>query len=146
MGKLGERLSDPARSGVYRSTRLEALEDAVRGTRLNYTRISLAGVEDRESMLAALSRELAFPAWFGGNWDALEDCLSDLSWIEAAGHLIVFEDFQAVLTDELGVLIDVLSSAAEFWAAQKRPFFAVFLDPERSLGLADLWREVKPDR
>lgn len=141
MGKLTERLGDAARSGVYRSTRIDVIEDAVRGTRLSTTRVSLQGIEDKEGVLDALAGALAFPSWFGRSWDALEDCLSDLSWLEAAGHLVVFENFQALLTDDLGVLIDVLSSAAEFWAAQKKPFFAVFIDPEHLLGLADLFRE-----
>ncbi len=141
MGKLSERLNDAARSGVYRSSRRDAIEDAVQGTRLVVTRVSLSGVEDKEALLEALGRSLALPSWFGANWDALEDCLSDLSWLEGGGHVIVFEGFEAVPGDDLGVLIDVLSSAAEFWAAQKKPFFAVFVDAERALGLADLFRE-----
>jgi len=40
------------------------------------------------------------------------------------------------------MLIDVLSSAAQFWAGQGRPFFAVFLDPQRRLKLKDLFREA----
>ncbi len=78
MGKLAERLNDAKRSGVYRTGRLGALEDAVRGTRLSYARISLAGVEDKEQLLDTLAGDLALPAWFGRNWDALQDCLTDL--------------------------------------------------------------------
>ncbi len=32
----------------------------------------------KESVLGALATELAFPEWFGHNWDALADCLSEL--------------------------------------------------------------------
>src|SRR4051794_32056628 len=129
MGKLTERLQDASRSGVYRATRGDIVEDAVRGTRLNYARISLQGVQAKEALLQAMGEALAFPAWFGGNWDALEDCLADLSWREAAGHVLVFADFDAVPADELGILIDVLASSAEFWAGRGFPFFAVFIDP-----------------
>ena len=54
-------------------------------------------------------RRLRFPDWFGENWDALEDCLSDLSWREAAGHVLVFDNAKA--GDDFGVLVDVLRSA-----------------------------------
>ena len=74
--------------------------------------------------------------------EPLEDCLTDLSWREAQGHVFAIEGFQFLPADEVGELIDVMISAAEFWAGQGKPFFAVFIDPERLLGLADLFRET----
>jgi len=85
---------------------------------------------------------LQFPYYFGENWDALEDCLTDLSWRQAQGHVLVFEGFQSLPADNVGVLIDVLASAAEFWAGEGKPFFAVFIDPARVLVLADLFRDA----
>jgi hypothetical protein len=142
MGKLTERLKDPSRSGVYRTTRADVLEDALRGTRFDYARVTLKGVSAKDPLLAAIAHALGFPQWFGGNWDALEDCLTDLSWREAEGHVIVFDGFQDVNADDMGILIDILSSSAEFWTARARSFFAVFIDPDRALGLADLYREA----
>jgi len=52
---------------------------------------------------------------------------------------LLFEDARA--GDDLGVLIDVLRSSAEYWAGRGRPFFAVFIDPARALPLPDLFRE-----
>jgi len=40
--------------------------------------------------------------------------------------------------DELGVLLDVLAAAAEFWSDQQRGFFAVFVDPDGELELPEL--------
>ena len=141
MGKLTERLTDPERAGVYRVTRTLELEDAIRGTRLHFARISLRGAADRDAILAALAQALAFPEWFGGNWDALEDCLTDLSWASAEGYVLVLTDTAATPADELGILLDILGSAAEFWRARARPFFAVIVDPEGALALAPLFRE-----
>ncbi len=140
MGKLTGRLADAARSGVYRVTRGDAVEEAARGTRLDLARISLEGAGDKEAMLERIAEALAFPQWFGGNWDALEDCLTDLSWREAQGRVLLFEKFRP--GDALGILIEVLASSAEFWAERGKPFFAVFLDPQRSLGIADLYRDA----
>ena len=141
MGKLTERLLDPSRSGVYRARRTDEIEDAVRGTQLRLARISLAGASDKEALLDAWSLALGFPDWFGRNWDALEDCLGDLSWRPGAGHVVLIERFDALAKDDLGVLTDVLRSSAESWASRRRPFFAVFIDPDRSTALPELFRE-----
>jgi hypothetical protein len=136
MGKLLARLQDASRSGVYRAARADEIVDAVRGSALSFVRIPYA---EKEALLKNLAAALEFPQWFGGNWDALEDCLSDLSWRKAAGHVLLFE--QAKPGDDLGVLIDVLQSSAEFWAGRGKPFFAVFIDPARALSLPPLYRE-----
>ena len=141
MSKLLQRLQDAGKSGVYRARRVDAIADAVRGSKLNFARIALEGISAKPALLRSIGLALGFPDWFGENWDALEDCLTDLSWRQAQGHVLVFEGFQFLPADDVGVLIDVLASAAEFWAGLGKPFFAVFVDPERVLLLADLFRE-----
>jgi hypothetical protein len=141
MGKLIQRLQDFARSGVYRTSRVEPLLDAVRGSRLSFARIGLQKATDKRALLRTIAAELDFPDWFGANWDALEDCLSDLSWREGEGHVLAFEDFHSLPGDELAILIDTLSGAAQFWSGRRKPFFAVFIDPKRALTLAALFDE-----
>lgn len=133
MGQLIDRLKDPTRSGVYRARRADPLLSATRGSDLQVARIPLREVRDKQALLAAIARALDFPDWFGGNWDALEDCLTDLSWRTAGGHVLVLEGAQDLARDDAGVLIDVLSAAAEFWAGRGRPFFAVFVNGPASL-------------
>jgi hypothetical protein len=36
---------------------------------------------------------LAFPGWFGRNWDAFYDCLGDLSWLAGRGHVLLWEQY-----------------------------------------------------
>jgi len=141
MAKLLQRLQDAAKSGVYRASRTDAIEDALRGSKLSLARIALQDVTDKVALLRRIAARLAFPAWFGENWDALEDCLTDLSWRESDGNVLVVEGFQSLPAEDRGVLIDVLTSAAEFWAGRGKPFFAVFIDPERTLALAGLYQE-----
>ncbi|HEX2197889.1 MAG TPA: barstar family protein [Burkholderiales bacterium] len=132
MSKLLERLSDPARSGVYRVTRADEVLDALRGSPLALARLDL-----RQPVFEAFSQALAFPDWFGRNWDALEDCLTDLSWRPDQGQVLLMEGAR-----DGGMLVEVLGAAAQFWAGQGRSFFAVFLDPDRRLDLPDLFREA----
>ena len=40
--------------------------------------IDFAQVHSREEFHSVLARELAFPAWYGNNLDALHDCLTDI--------------------------------------------------------------------
>jgi hypothetical protein len=141
MAKLSQRLQDAAKSGVYRANRVDPIADAVRGSKLSFARIPLQGVTEKAALLHRIAGKLGFPDWFGQNWDALEDCLTDLSWCEAEGHVLAFEGFQFLPADDVGVLLDVLITAAEFWPERGKPFFAVFVDPERTLMLADLFDE-----
>ena len=142
MAKLLQRLQDAAKSGVYRASRVDAIEDALRGSKLSLARIALQDVTEKVALLRRIAARLGFPAWFGDNWDALEDCLTDLSWREGDGNVLVMEGFQFLSAEDLGVLIDVMITAAQFWASRGKPFFAVFIDPERTLALASLYQEA----
>ena len=133
MGKLGQRLRDASRSGVYRASSAAHVVDAAREAALDLVR-----VDAPDALFERMAKALDFPDWFGGNWDALEDCLGDLSWRTGGGHVLVFDGYPS--GDELRVLLDVLRSSAQYWAQRKRPFFAVFVDPQRQLALADLHR------
>ena len=140
MGKLTQRLTDATRSGVYRVARSEEVLDAARGTRLDVAQADLRDTNDKATLLERMAQALGFPGWFGGNWDALEDCLGDLSWRPGEGHVLLFGGYEELPPDELGVLLDVLSACAAFWAQRQRPFFAVFVDPGQALALPDLFR------
>lgn len=141
MGKLLGRMKDASRSGVYRATAEPVVLEVAGEAGLQVMAVTLAAARDKESLMKTLAEALGFPKWFGANWDALEDCLSDLSWREAPGWVLVLHDADALPGDELGVLLEVLRSAAQFWAGRGRPFFAVFIDPQRSLALPDLYKE-----
>ena len=141
MSKLLQRLSDAAKSGVYRTTRIDEILEATRGSALRVVRIGLAGVAGKEALLERIARGLEFPSWFGGNWDALEDCLTDLSWTGAAGHVLLLEGSGELPRDECGVLADILASAAAWWVERKQPFFAVFVGG--AAALPELYRTRK---
>jgi Barstar (barnase inhibitor) len=149
VGKLLQRLSDASKSGVYRAPRADEILEAAGGGTLRIARIDLAQVRGKESLMQHIAHALEFPRWFGGNWDALEDCLTDLSWSKSGGHVLLIEGAAGLPGDELGILVDILASAASWWAERNHPFFAVFVDGEaRPAGhlpahLPDLFRSSK---
>ena len=133
--KLLQRLHDAKRSGVYRATSDDAILECTQAGDLD-----VAMIDARQQHFHAIAQALAFPGWFGNNWDALEDSLGDLSWRKGAGHVLVFTGYPG--GDELGELIDVLRSSAQYWAGRGTPFFAVFIDAARKLELPDLYRNA----
>jgi hypothetical protein len=143
MSKLLARLRDGSRSGVYRAPRADDVLEALAGADVDLVRIDLDGVADKEALLARLAGVLGFPAWFGGNWDALEDCLCDLGWRTPARHVLLVEGIHGLRArspEDFGALLDVLASSAAYWAGRERPFFAVLVDPQRELSMPDLYR------
>jgi hypothetical protein len=133
-------LRDPARAGVYRLPDEAArVARAAKANRFTCWRIDLAKIEDKSGALTALARAMDFPDWFGGNWDALQDCLGDLSWRASPGYVVVLEHSQGLATRaraDFKVLLEVFDAAAQGWREQGVPFW-VFVGGV-SKGLRDL--------
>ncbi len=68
---------------------------------------------------AEFARALSFPAYFGHNWAALEDCLIDLEWLPAPAYLLVVDDAAHLLEGEpperTGLFGDLLVRVAAAW-------------------------------
>lgn len=77
---------------------------------------------DRQGLLAALGLALAFPAYYGQNWDAAWDCLTELDW--PAGQLLAVRlpIAAACAVDEaaLETFLELLADACQHWAGQGR--------------------------
>lgn len=94
------------------------------------------------------ARALAFPDYFGHNWDALEECLADLEWLPAKGYILLITDTQAVLPDaeeEYETLLEVLDDAGEAWSkghtanGRRAPFHVVFVIAEQDKSKRKHW-------
>ena len=57
-------------------------------------------LHDKESALDAIAAALSFPDYFGRNLDALRDCLSDLSWLPAGEHVLVWRHAEVLRGDD----------------------------------------------
>jgi hypothetical protein len=68
-----------------------------------------SGLSDRKSLFSALCRELQFPSYLGNNWDALSDCLRDLSWIRHHRAILLHEDLPPLAARDIVTYLEVLS-------------------------------------
>ena len=85
-----------------------------------------------QGLYKTLARVLSFPAYFGMNWDALYDCLSDVSWLPGSGTLLVFEEadhFLQLSKKELRTLLKIFEDATEEQGF-RLPFRVLFVGPE----------------
>jgi len=130
MSTLAARLTDPEHAGpCLLPCDTEVLCEAARRARLRVVRIDLAAVQGKRDLLAILAAALHFPEWFGGNWDALEDCLSDMDREAGRGHAIVFENagrFAAGAPQDFSTAVDIFTSVAAFRRTQGQAFWTFF--------------------
>lgn len=69
-------------------------------------------VRSKEKLLAVLSQGLKLPKYFGGNWDALEECLQDLSWLPENTQIAIVHESQPFGAGEnRRVYCDILQAA-----------------------------------
>ncbi|SBT07079.1 conserved hypothetical protein [Candidatus Accumulibacter aalborgensis] len=139
--RLQTVLENACQTGVYHlpESGLAAVREAADALGLACFEVSLADVVRIDAVLAALGRGLDFPEWYGHNFDALKDCLTDFSWQPAAGCVIIVshaETLQATHPATFQTLNEVFTAAIAEWRSQGLPLW-VFYDL-RSDGLATL--------
>jgi hypothetical protein len=91
---------------------------------LEAIRVDLAGCEDKAGLLERIAAALDFPAWFGANWDALYDCLADLSWRQGQGWVLILEnahDLRRAAPEALDTALAIMREAAAAWDARAVP-------------------------
>lgn len=127
MNHLATRLQDVKESGLYLVTcELDDVRKATNDAGYELFDIDLAGVHSKSEFLATIAEKIEAPEWFGKNWDALADALSDLSWKNAPGYVMLLvnsnENFNLLANDH-DVARDILETTAEYWKSQGKPFW-----------------------
>jgi len=130
---MSEALIDLSRSGVYLAPAgIEGVRRAAKRADLAWFELNLARVGSKREFLATCARGLRFPEWFGGNWDALADCLKDLS-ADCVVHCRAAGNFAAAAPDDYDTALEVFRDAASYWN-ERGSVFIVLLDQEPARG------------
>lgn len=95
-----------------------------------YKVFSLEGtkIKSKADLLRQMSQVMKFPDYFGNNWDALEECLSDLSWITAKGFVIKFvnaDNFIAICPSDFRVFVQIIESVSKSWSIEETDFILI---------------------
>jgi len=122
-------ISNPKRSGVYAAIgTIDELEGAARKAGLSIIKLDLGRARGKSGFLSLLAKALKFPPYFGRNWDALHDFLTDLGWLNARGWLLIVtngESFARRHNEHFETAIEVLEAAAQHWRSQGKPFWVL---------------------
>lgn len=73
-----------------------------------------------DELLKALYYLLWFPGYFGFNWNALSDCLRDLSWIPYRRVVLVHESMPRLPSGELRTYLNVLNDSVLDWIGDEK--------------------------
>lgn len=116
------RLGDPPWFAHVGSTEaLDGLAQQLEARGASPRRLGGSAMTTLDGCFDEVSSALFFPNYFGRNWDALDECLVDLSWLPAPAYVLVIDEALDVLRDEpveqLETLVRILGRAASEWSA-----------------------------
>lgn len=130
---------NPEDSGVYFvPSDASTLRAAARRSNVAWMELDTAASENKTQFLAACAKDLQFPDWFGGNWDALADCLQDFSWRPAPGHVVLWRGasrLAGAAPDDFATALEIFRDAANYWRTRGRVFIALLDQQTRGVVL-----------
>jgi RNAse (barnase) inhibitor barstar len=98
-----------------------------------------ASLERKEDLFNAYEVSLGLPDYFGGNWDAFEECIRDLSWVRSRS--IVLSHNGLPFADNSSLLrtyISILAGATEKWSQQTEHDIEVHFPRECESAIKDI--------
>ena len=144
-----ESLLEANRGGVwFLPSRVEPKAIQALAKRAGYAFFHIEGknITRKEQLLNHVATALRFPKHFGNNWDALEECLTDLEWIEAEGYVIYYDHIDALLEnhpDQFETLVEILRDSVAAWKEDGSAMVGLLSGTKAPKGVAKL--KEKPD-
>ena len=135
MKKLPDILRDVKASGAYLLESGAPANDVEKLAQENgFAFFLLRGneIHTKADFLSSAAAALSFPDYFGNNWDAFEDCLTDMSWQEARGYVLLLDDFGPFAEhspDEFHTALEIFKDSAVFWADRQKAFVVLLRGP-----------------
>jgi RNAse (barnase) inhibitor barstar len=86
--------------------------------------LDTAAVPDKSAFLELCVEAFDLPSWFGGNWDALDECLRGLDLDEPAGILVLWLGWATLAEadpDAFETAVEVFRDACVAWKDDETP-------------------------
>jgi hypothetical protein len=104
-------------------------EDELTERGIVLVRLHAHEIGDEGELMDELAIGFSFPGYFGRNWDAVDECLRDLSWLPGDGYVLVVVDAEPLWRRNPRMPAKLMRSwllCAEHWARRETPFHLVF--------------------
>jgi RNAse (barnase) inhibitor barstar len=112
-----------------------------------YFHIDGKNIARKEQLLNHVATALHFPKDFGHNWDALEECLTDMDWVDAEGYLIYYEHIEALQSagDQFDTFVEILRDAVQSWKEDDTAMIVLLAGGKLPKGVKRLKKEAEAD-
>lgn len=100
---------------------------------------------DKRDFLKAAAAAMHFPAYFGHNWDAFEECITDLA--PAPGYVLLYDHVWWLACEQPAswqVARSILEMACAQWASQGTPLLVLLRHTRGCSGVTPLLRAPRP--
>jgi len=100
--------------------------------------VDVDGISDIDNLYELFVDAFHFPDYFGYNWDAFNECMNDLSWLNSDSYILIINNLDKLKLNEnnLRIFLRILKEVAEEWMkgrtfnpsfiTQPTPFHIVF--------------------
>lgn len=92
----------------------------------SFVSIIPVGISNKKDLLNALYTSLQLPAYFGSNWDALDECIRDFHWLKQKKIIMIHGDLPLSLESERELYLDSLHLALHFWKDHEKHTVSVY--------------------
>ncbi len=96
----------------------KAVQSAAKKAGFAFFHVEGRNIARKEQFLNHVATALRFPGHFGHNWDALEECLMDLEWVDAEGYVLYYDHIDPFLSaqpEQFETLVEILRDAVQSW-------------------------------
>jgi hypothetical protein len=131
MSNLQRALKQQRPPGIYRfvsDASVDYMRDEAKNADWKFFVLNGSKIRDKQTFLEQIARVMKFPDYFGKNWDALNDCLTDLPRTSEKGFILLFESAEQFIKTspkEWEVAVDILNTAIQFWKELNVPFYVL---------------------
>ena len=87
-------------------------------------------INSKKSFLNKAAEVMQFPKYFGHNWDAFDECITDLGWVPAKRYVVIYNKpnlFAEANPLDWQIAYDTLQSSVEYWRSTETPMDILFI-------------------
>ncbi|QJR16110.1 barstar family protein [Usitatibacter palustris] len=138
-----EAILEDGRGGVWfvPAASPAAVKTVAKGAGFAYFHIEGKNIGRKEQFLNAAATAMRFPGHFGHNWDALEECLTDMDGIEGDGYVIYYDHIDGLMTahpDQFETLVEICRDAVASWKEEGTAMVVLFSGSKAPKGVSKL--------